>query len=84
MTNQTPAMNRAMHSWLERMPGESDTMLADNHELFVADRDGVVFQLSAITACGRGDQRCTPEPAPGPGLIRLREINHMTTYVAKL
>jgi catechol 2,3-dioxygenase-like lactoylglutathione lyase family enzyme len=82
MSNQAPPMSRAMHSWLERMPGESDTMLADNHELFVADRDGVVFQLSSIQSCGRGDEACTPEAAPGPGLIRLREINHMTTYVA--
>jgi catechol 2,3-dioxygenase-like lactoylglutathione lyase family enzyme len=82
MGTQTPAINRAMLSWLERLPGDSDTMLADNHELFVADRDGVVFQLSDITSCGSGDDECRPEPAPAPGLIRLREINHMTTYVA--
>ena len=76
-------MNRALHSWLERLPGESDTMLADNHELYVADRDGVVFQLSDVTSCGLGDSPCpAPEPAPVPGLIRLQEINHMTTYVA--
>lgn len=75
-------LDRAMHSWLERLPGDDDTMLADNHALFVADRDGVVFQLSDLNACGSGDDNCNPEPAPAPGLIRLREINHMTTYVA--
>jgi catechol 2,3-dioxygenase-like lactoylglutathione lyase family enzyme len=82
MGTQTSALNRAMHSWLQRLPGESDTMLADNHALFVADRDGVVFQLSDINSCGGGDDDCSPEPAPAPGLIRLREINHMTTYVS--
>ena len=75
-------LSRAMRSWLARLPGEGDTMLADNHELFVADRDGVVFQLSSADSCGAGDDACNPEPAPAPGLIQLREINHMTTYVS--
>lgn len=79
---QTTALSRALHSWLARMPGEGDTMLADNHELFFADRDGIVVQLTSPSDCGMGDAPCSPEPAPGPGLIELREINHMTSYVS--
>lgn len=82
MGTQVNPLSRAMHSWLERLPGESDTMLADNHSLFVADRDGIVFQLSDINSCGTGEEDCVSEPAPAPGLIQLREINHMTSYVA--
>lgn len=80
--SQAAPLERAMHSWLERLPGDGDTMLADNHQLFVADRDGVVFQLSDVDSCGAGDDQCIPEPAPAPGLIQLREINHMTTFVS--
>src|SRR5690606_18139231 len=76
MGGQTDAMRRALHSWLVRLPGESDTMLADNHELYVADRDGVVFQLSDVDSCGSGDDECNPEPSPNPGTIELRESNH--------
>jgi catechol 2,3-dioxygenase-like lactoylglutathione lyase family enzyme len=83
MTSYNRPLNLAMHSWLARLPSDDDTMLADNHELFVADRDGVVFQLVGTVSCGSGDDTCqAPESAPGPGLIQLREINHMTTYVA--
>lgn len=82
MGDQSSALDRAMHSWLERLPGDGDTMLADNHQLFVADRDGVVFQLSDVNSCGTGDDECNPEPAPAPGLIQLLEINHMTTFVS--
>ena len=82
-SNQSTALNRAMHSWLERLPGDEDdtTMLADNQELFFADPNGVVVQLTSPNDCGLGDAPCTPEPAPGPGLIELIEINHMTTFV---
>ncbi|HBN14075.1 MAG: hypothetical protein CMQ46_08440 [Gammaproteobacteria bacterium] len=80
--SRTSAMQRANMTWLRRLPGESDTMLADNHELFVADRDGVPIKLSSPDDCGAGDESCTPEPAPTEGLIELREINHLTTFVA--
>lgn len=80
--SRATALNRAMHSWLERMPGDNDTMLADNHELFFADRDGITVQLTSPRDCGMGDDPCSPEPAPTPGLIKLREINHMTSFVS--
>src|SRR5690606_34679746 len=82
-SNQSNALNRAMHSWLERLPGDEDdsTMLADNQELYFADLNGVTVQLTSPNDCGMGDAPCSPEPAPGPGLIKLLEINHMTTFV---
>src|SRR5690554_4967302 len=74
-------IRRTLHSWLQRLPSDSDTMLADNHEFFMTDRDGIPIQLNHPEACGNGDETCTPEPAPTAGLIRLTEINHMTTFV---
>lgn len=74
-------IRRTQHSWLQRLPGDSDTMLADNHEFFMTDRDGVPIQLNHPGACGAGDDSCTPEAAPSAGLIRLIEINHITTFV---
>lgn len=74
-------LRRAQHSWLQRLPSESDTMLADNHEFFMTDPDGVPVQLNHPGACGAGDSSCSPTPAPTGGLIRLTEINHITTFV---
>ena len=78
-------METAGLTWTERLPGESEDMMTENHHLFLADRDGVPVQLSSPEACGAGEGRgvtCSMEPAPEPGLIELREINHFTTYVA--
>lgn len=74
-------LRRAQHSWLQRLPSDSDTMLADNHEFFMTDPDGVPVQLNHPGACGAGDETCSPEPAPSEGRIRLIEINHITTFV---
>jgi catechol 2,3-dioxygenase-like lactoylglutathione lyase family enzyme len=70
-------------TWLERLPGDSDTMLAENHEMFFADPNGVKIKLSRPTDCGAGDLSCdSPEPSPTAGTIKLRELNHLTTFVA--
>ncbi|MYD71412.1 MAG: hypothetical protein F4W89_11835 [Acidobacteria bacterium] len=55
-------------------------------ELYIADPDGVVVQLQDNTYCGGegllGELCNAPEPAPGDGLIALREINHFTVFVS--
>ena len=55
-------------------------------ELYIADPDGVVVQLQDNTYCGGegllGELCDAPEPAPGDGLIALREINHFTVFVS--
>jgi len=69
-------------TWLERLPGDSDTMLAENHEMFFADPNGVKVKLSRPEDCGAGDLSCdSPEPSPTEGSIQLRELNHLTTFV---
>ncbi len=54
-------------------------------ELYIADPDGIVVQLQDNTYCGGegllGELCNAPEPAPGDGLITLREINHFTVFV---
>ncbi len=70
-------------SWLERLPGDGDTMLAENHEMYLADPNGVRVKLSRPGDCGAGDLNCdSPEPSPTEGSIQLRELNHLTTFVA--
>ncbi|HUR34560.1 MAG TPA: VOC family protein [Vicinamibacterales bacterium] len=50
-------------------------------EIYVGDPDGIAVQLQDPRYCGGsgvlGDV-CAPEPAPKPGLLKLREYNHFT------
>lgn len=75
----------ANQSWTERLPGDGEDMMTENHHLFFADRDGIRVQLTSPNSCGAGEGRdavCEAEPAPAEGLIKVREINHFTNYVA--
>lgn len=59
---------------------------AGTPELYFGDPDGIVVQLQDSTYCGGAgvlgeDCAATPEPAPGEGLIKLREFNHFTLFV---
>jgi catechol 2,3-dioxygenase-like lactoylglutathione lyase family enzyme len=81
---RTP-MRTAGYTWTVRLPDEGGDMMTDNHHLFLADRDAIMVQLSSPDACGAGEGigvTCELEPAPGEGVITLREINHFTNYVA--
>ena len=55
-------------------------------ELYMGDPDGVVVQLQDTTYCGgegRLGELCpSPEPAPGDGVIAVRDINHFTLFVS--
>lgn len=79
------ALEQAGLNWTARRPGVSQDMTTDNLQLLLADRDGIVVMLSSPASCGGRDSRgasCSPEPAPAEGLIQLRDLNHMTTYVS--
>ena len=55
-------------------------------ELYMGDPDGLVVQLQDTTYCGgegRLGELCpSPEPAPGEGVIAVRDINHFTLFVS--
>lgn len=80
------ALDRAGLTWAARRPGDSDGMMTDNQQLFLADHDGITVLLTSPRSCGGGGRLgddCNPEPAPAnAGLIQLIDINHFTSYVA--
>ena len=55
-------------------------------ELYFADAEGVVYQLTDESFCGGdgelGNNCAVPEPAPGEGLFQLVDISHFTTFLA--
>jgi catechol 2,3-dioxygenase-like lactoylglutathione lyase family enzyme len=56
-------------------------------EVFFGDPDGIVVQVQDSTYCGGAGllgNLCykTPEPAPSKGLLRIREINHVSNIVS--
>ncbi len=55
-------------------------------ELYIGDPDGVVVQLQDTSYCGGrgvlGGVCDSVEPAPGPGLFTLRDLNHFTIFVS--
>lgn len=78
-------LEKAGLSWTARRAGISEDMTTNNLQLFLADPDGILVQLSSPESCGgRGSrgENCSPEPAPAEGLIRLHDINHFTSYVS--
>ena len=56
-------------------------------ELYFGDPDGIVVQLQDTSYCGGAgllgeDCLATPEPAPTPGLLSIREFNHFTLFIS--
>jgi catechol 2,3-dioxygenase-like lactoylglutathione lyase family enzyme len=55
-------------------------------ELYFGDPDGITVQLQDARYCGGagtlGEFCIGPEPAPGKGLIQLRDLNHFTMFIA--
>jgi catechol 2,3-dioxygenase-like lactoylglutathione lyase family enzyme len=52
-------------------------------EIYLADADGIVLQLQDPAYCGGAGARgeiCTPEPAPGKGLLAVRDLSHFTIF----
>ena len=59
---------------------------AGTPELYFGDPDEVVIQLQDSSYCGGAGllgEQClaTPEPAPGGGLLTVRDYNHFTIFV---
>lgn len=52
-------------------------------ELYFANAEGLVYQLSSSSYCGSGSSACeAPEESPTPGSMKLVDINHFTNFVA--
>ena len=72
----------AMKSWVV----EVGTGQGNTKELYFADAEGVVYQLADESYCGGGGELgavCpAAEAAPEPGLFRLADISHFTTFLA--
>jgi catechol 2,3-dioxygenase-like lactoylglutathione lyase family enzyme len=53
-------------------------------DLLFGDPDGIVCQLQDVSYCGGsgpiGNVCSAPEAAPKPGVLALRDINHLTIY----
>lgn len=77
----------AMRSRVRMRGAEAGGAPAGTPELYFGDADGIVVQLQDTTYCGGAGllgEAClaSPEPAPGRGLLRLREFNHFTLFVS--
>ena len=62
-------------------------MRGDTLEVHLGDPDGIIVQLQDPAYCGGTGflgNRCfaTPEPAPGKGLIAVRDLSHFTLTVS--
>jgi catechol 2,3-dioxygenase-like lactoylglutathione lyase family enzyme len=54
-------------------------------EVFIGDSDGLVVQVQDSSYCGGAGALgnvCNKKPAPSKGLLRTREINHVTIMVS--
>lgn len=65
-----------------RREDEGGSRDGSTRDLFVADPSGVVFQLHDTTYCGGsgalGNTCPAAEPAPGRGLLAVRDLSHFT------
>jgi len=67
-------LNAALQYWQASSPAAG---------VFVADREGLLLQLCAHSYCGATDNTCDAvQAAPVAGLLRLRDINHFTSYMS--
>src|SRR5690606_25570548 len=58
--------------------------LSETRELYFADAQGLIVQLSSPSYCGGGGvdgDRCGAVEAVSPGRMRLRDLNHFTAFV---
>ncbi len=55
-------------------------------ELYFADAEGLVYQLSSESYCGGsgplGENCSDVEPAPGPGMMELIDYSHFTNFMS--
>lgn len=84
-TQSGPNLQVANQRWIRVRGPQEGGAAGGTRELFFADRDGIYYQLNSQDYCGGGGpygSSCgAPEAAPGPGLIRLRELSHFTNFV---
>lgn len=79
-----PALELAGRSWVRTRGPDLGGDAGGTRELFFADRDGLVYQLTDPAYCGGsgalGDQ-CQPQAAAASGMLRSVELSHFTNRV---
>ena len=79
-----PPLNSAMKTWTKIRPGGGGT--TNTRDLYFADPEGLVFQLTSTQYCGGGGemgQNCPIiEPSDAPGMMKLVDLNHFTNYMS--
>ncbi|MDX1489986.1 MAG: VOC family protein [Pseudohongiellaceae bacterium] len=82
LTPGRPKLSYAMKTWTHRRSHDA----GHTRDLYLADMEGLVFQLCSTDHCGGGGNRgqaCDAlEPSPTEGFIELVGINHFTNYMS--
>lgn len=76
----------ALRSWITTRREDRGGDSSGTRELFFADREGLVYQLSPEDHCGGAGSAGTlcqsAEPAPTGGIFTTIDINHFTNFLA--
>ncbi len=80
------SLDVALRSWVSTRGQDRGGASSGTRELYFADTEGLIYQLSAQDHCGGGGADgsvCQAlEPAPDTGLFRTIDINHFTNFLA--
>ena len=79
-----PGLEHAMKAWVRQRGLEAGGSGEGTPEVYFADPDGLVVQLQDPGYCGGagplGDVCSSPEPAPGSGLLAVKDLSHFTIF----
>ncbi len=80
------SLHSALQSWVVTRGPDAGGAQSGTQELYFADIEGLVFQLSGTGYCGgggaTGEECATVEAAPAPGMMQLVDISHFTNFVS--
>ena len=76
-----------LKAWVRRRGEDAGGAKEGTPELYFTDADGIVVQLQDASYCGGAGVRgnvclARPEPAPGKGLLAVRDLSHFTLMVS--
>lgn len=80
------SIDAAMQSWINTRGDENGGSTAGTEELFFADIEGLIYQLSPENHCGGSGDFGTVceslENAPAAGLFKAIDLSHFTNFLA--
>ena len=80
------SLDVALRSWVSTRGEDRGGASSGTQELFFADIEGLIYQLSPEDHCGgsgaTGSLCQAVEPAPDSGLFRTIDLNHFTNFLA--